>query len=226
MKIMTKFKFSLGYLIFTFVFPIVSESQVTDIDNNAYKTVKIGKQIWMSENLKTTKYRNGDKIRTTSSPTLNIKREASEAKYQWAYKGDEKNVSKYGRLYTWYAITDSRDICPTGWNFPIEEDWQTLTDFLTSETVAGGKMKEKGLEHWNDPNEGATNESGFLALPAGYRSNDGSFDGLGMAGYWWSATENFDANGWSRVVNWISSNLSKNSENKSYGFSVRCMKNL
>ena len=193
-------------------------------DGQTYKTVRIGTQTWMAENLKTTKYRNGDQIATTSSPGLNIKKEASASKYQWAYKGDEKNVTTYGRLYTWYAVTDSRAICPAGWHIPAETDWQTLTDFLASDNIAGGKMKETGTAHWNEPNKGATNESGFLALPGGYRNFDVSFDGIGMASYWWSATENFNTNGWSRVINWISSNLSKNTENKAYGFSVRCIK--
>jgi uncharacterized protein (TIGR02145 family) len=201
------------------------KDSITDArDGQTYRTVKIGTQTWMAENLKATKYRNGDLIGTTSSPSLKIKNEDSAAKYQWVYEGDEQKVAAYGRLYTWHAVTDSRGICPSGWHIPAEADWQALTDFLASDTVACGKMKEKGTAHWNEPNEGATNETSFSALPGGYRSSDGSFDGMGMAGYWWSATENFDTNGWSRVVNWISRNLSRNTENKAYGFSVRCIR--
>lgn len=178
----------------------------------------------MAENLKTTKYRNGDLIGTTSSPTLNIVNEATTAKYQWVYEGNENNVAVYGRLYTWYAVTDSRTICPVGWHIPSESEWLTLTDFLAPDNVVGGKMKETGTAHWSSPNEGATNETGFTALPGGYRNNDGSFDGIGYAGYWWSATEDFANNALSRVIQWINSNMSRNTEDKGYGFSVRCVR--
>ena len=109
-------------------------STVTDIDNNVYNTVIIGTQIWLKENLKVTKYRNSDTITTT-----------------WAYNGNESNVSTYGRLYDWYAATDSRGLCPTGWHLPTDAEWTTLTDYLEGLSVAGGKLKEAGTTHWNSP---------------------------------------------------------------------------
>jgi len=140
------------------------DNTVTDVDGNVYHTVEIGTQVWMVENLKTTKYRNGDLIGTTTPATLDISSEATP-KYQWAFEGNESNVNTYGRLYTWWAVTDIRGVCPTGWHVPTEDDWITLTTYLGGEDVAGGKLKEAGTTHWWAPNEGATNSSGFTALP-------------------------------------------------------------
>lgn len=151
-----------------------SATTVTDVDDNAYKTVTIGSQVWMAEDLRTTKYRNGDAIGTTSPATLDISSE-SAPKYQWAYAGDESNVATYGRLYSWYAVTDSRNVCPAGWHVPSDAEWTTLTDFLGGEVAAQGKLKEAGTIHWNSPNTGATNESGFTALPGGNRWDNGRF---------------------------------------------------
>src|SRR5688500_14669040 len=116
---------------------------VTDIEGNVYHTVTIGTQVWMAENLKTTKYRNGDLIGTTIPATLDISSE-SAPKYQWAYNGEESIVATYGRLYTWYAVTDSRNVCPTGWHVPSDAEWTTLTTYLGGESVAGDKLKENG----------------------------------------------------------------------------------
>ena len=102
---------------------------VTDIDGNVYQTVTIGTQVWMKENLKVTKYCNGDVIGTTTPASLDISGEDTP-KYQWAPNGDESNVAVYGRLYTWHAVTDSRNVCPTGWHLPDDAEWATLTTFL------------------------------------------------------------------------------------------------
>ena len=102
---------------------------VKDIDGNAYRTITIGTQVWIVENLKTTKYCNGDLIGTTTPATLNIEDE-STPKYQWAYDGNESNVATHGRLYTWYVATDSRNVCPVGWHVPSDAEWTTLTDYL------------------------------------------------------------------------------------------------
>lgn len=105
--------------------------------------MQIGTQVWMVENLKTTKYNNGDFIGTTSPTTLNIEAESSP-KYQWAYDSNENNVSTYGRLYTWFATTDSRNICPTGWHIPTDAEWTTLVNFLGGENEAGNNLNEIG----------------------------------------------------------------------------------
>ena len=146
---------------------------ITDIDGNVYQTVKIGDQWWMAENLKVTHYRNGDAIND-----------------QWAFGDNESNVATYGRLYSWYAVTDSRNIAPEGWHVSSNAEWQTLVDYLGGDGVAGGKMKETGTKHWQSPNTGATNESGFSALPGGYRDDDINIYGcMGGCAYFWSSTE-------------------------------------
>ena len=198
---------------------------LTDIDGNVYNTVTIGTQVWMKENLKVTKYRNGDAIGTTTPATKDISGETSP-KYQWAYDGNESNASTYGRLYTWYAATDSRGLCPTGWHLPTDTEWTTLTDYLGGTSVAGGKLKEAGTTHWSSPNTSADNSSGFTALPGSYRGYYGSsFFTIGDIGYWWSATEIYTASAWIRNLYY---NLSYAYRNyvpyKPYGFSVRCVR--
>ena len=171
------------------------EGTVTDIEGNVYKTIQIEiptgnsksiettqaiTQIWMAENLKTTKYSNGDLIGTTTPATLNIYNEAMP-KYQWAYEGNENYVDTYGRLYTWWAVTDNRNVCPTGWHVPTDDEWTKLVVFLGGKddgygiwNAAGGKLKEAGTKHWSSPNTGAVNSLGFTALPGGYRYGEGS----------------------------------------------------
>jgi uncharacterized protein (TIGR02145 family) len=174
-------------------------STVTDIDGNVYKTVTIGNQVWMAEDLKTTRYRNGDLIGTTNPATLDISGESAPT-YQWAYAGNERNVATYGRLYTWYASTDSRAIAPAGWHVPTDAEWTALVTFLGGESVAQGKLKEAGTTHWNGPNSDATNESGFTALPGGNRFGDKGFIGLGDFTHWWTSTEHDAKFAWRRVL--------------------------
>jgi uncharacterized protein (TIGR02145 family) len=195
---------------------------VLDIDGNSYNTVKIGTQVWMAENLKTTKYRNGDLIGTTTPATIDISGESSP-KYQWATNNNESNVAAYGRLYTWYAATDSRNICPTGWHLPTVAEWTTLSSYLGGESVAGGKLKETGTTHWISPNTGATNESGFTALPGGYRDNFGTFSLFGYTGNWWSSTEYSASDANYRSLPYDFSNVRNSYYGKRGGFSVRCL---
>jgi uncharacterized protein (TIGR02145 family) len=197
------------------------DSALIDSDGNVYKnTVTIGTQVWMTENLKTTKYSNGDSIGTT---LLDISGE-STPKYQWAYDGDESKVATYGRLYTWYAVTDSRNICPDGWHVPADSDWITLATFLGGEDIAGGKLKETGTDHWLSPNTGATNETNFTALPGGYRYYTDAFNYLGNRGFWWSSTEHSESLGYYLTMSSIFGFVSRDGTNKQYGFSVRCIK--
>jgi uncharacterized protein (TIGR02145 family) len=161
---------------------------VTDIDGNVYKTVKIGNQLWMVENLKVTHYRNGDPI----NHVTDMSEWPSGASYS-NYDNDTTNGSTYGRLYNWYAVDDSRNIAPEGWHVATDEDWNELEMFLGSD--AGGKLKATGTIEggdglWYEPNEGATNESGFSALPGGLiRIAYGAiFDGLGEAAVFWTST--------------------------------------
>jgi uncharacterized protein (TIGR02145 family) len=158
------------------------------VDNNYYNTVLIDTQCWMAENLKTTHYSNGDDIPNVTDNTQWIN--LSTGAY-CDYNNNANNSAVYGRLYNWFTVNDSRKICPSGWHVPEDWDWTTLTNYLGGLNVAGGKMKEAGYAHWQSPNTGADNSSGFTALPGGSRYNhDGSFGGdLGSFGYFWSSTE-------------------------------------
>ena len=142
----------------------------------------------MKENLKTTKYRNGDVIGTTTPANLYITNE-SAPKYQWAYAGTESNVSTYGRLYTWYAITDSRGVCPTGWHIPSYDEHMTFWTSIggTSSQEMADRLKEVGTAHWYSGSTG-TNLTGFTALPAGARLQNGDFMWLGIGAYIWDST--------------------------------------
>jgi uncharacterized protein (TIGR02145 family) len=197
---------------------------VKDYDNNTYETVKIGDQIWMASNLKTTSYSNGDPIETTSPATADITGE-STPKYQWAYEGDDITARTYGRLYTGHAVTDSRGICPTGWHVPDDTEWTTLTNTLGGEEIAGGLMKETGTIHWDSPNTGATNESLFSALAGGSRDDVSStFIDNGAAAYFWSSTDLDVVNAWYRHLPTGSTQVGRISSSKSAGFSIRCVK--
>ena len=199
---------------------------VMDIDGNAYKTIQIGTQTWMAENLKTTKYANGDLIGTTTPDTLDILNE-SAPKYQWAYDGNESIVALYGRLYTWFAVTDSRNVCPTGWHVPSDEEWSTLGTNLGG--YDAGKLRETGTFHWLSPNNGATNETGFTALPGGFRYYDGSYLFNRSAGYWFSSTEYSDYtmnHAYIMDIYYNNSSIYRDDFNKREGCSVRCIKDV
>jgi uncharacterized protein (TIGR02145 family) len=200
-------------------------ASVIDIDGNVYNTLTIGTQVWLAENLKTTKYRNGDTIGTTYPATINITGETNP-KYQWAYDGNENFAATYGRLYTWYAVTDNRYLCPSGWHVPSEAEWTILSEFLGGDSIAGGKLKQTGTSYWNNPNTGATNQTGFSALPGGYRDDDGFFADMGNYGLWWTETEfKEDLAKYMRMgYNYTDLINSDYLYGKSYGFSVRCLK--
>ncbi len=188
-------------------------------DGTHYKAVKIGDQIWMAENLK-------------HLPSVNPSSESSETEakyYVYFYNGSDKAVAKqepgyktYGALYNWPAAKQS---CPTGWHLPSDAEWTKLTDHLGGENVAGGKLKEKGTTHWDSPNKGATNESGFTALSGGCRRYDsGSFLDRGEAGLWWSSTESSSAKAYERGMGYDYEGVNRNGRNKSSGYSVRCVR--
>ncbi len=176
----------------------------------------------MGENLKTTRYNNGDLIGTTSPATKDIRTEDTP-EYQWAYNGNENNVDTYGRLYTWYAVNDSRNVCPTHWHVPTQAEWTTLTDYLGGQSIAGGKLKEAGTTHWISPNTGATNEMRFTALPGGYRLSSGGFGGLGSDGAWRSSTVNSSNEDWTFGMGNSYADAYGSNNSKRSGYSVRCI---
>jgi len=195
---------------------------VIDADGNVYNTVTIGTQVWMAENLKTTKYRNGDPIPNV----IDDKEWSSLTKGAYCYYNNDVNISTpYGSLYNWFTIADSRQIAPTGWHVPTDAEWTILTTTLGSIIGAGGKLKEIGTTHWLSPNTGATNESGFTALPGGYRDYSGGFyDGTGGNGLWSSTEESGSANAWVRSVSYINADLYRHGYNRGNGYSVRCIR--
>jgi len=197
----------------------ITEGTVTDIEGNVYKTVKIVDQWWMAENLKVTKYFNDVPIPVVASNSEWQNR--STPAYCW-YDNQESNKSIYGALYNWYAVSTGR-LCPTGWHVPSISEWSTLIDHLEGISVAGGKLKETSAAYWQAPNTGATNESGFTALPSGYRNYNGVFYGINIEAEWLSSTEKDDRDAWEFYL------YPDNSCNVKYywktgGRAIRCIK--
>jgi uncharacterized protein (TIGR02145 family) len=202
---------------------------LTDCDGNIYETVTIGDQVWMAENLKTTKYNDCTPIPlvtdNTSWATL------TSPGYCWYNNDAATYKATYGALYNWYSVDPAsngdKNVCPTGWHVPNDVDWVTLITYLGGESIAGNSLKEIGTTHWQAPNEGATNESGFTALPGGYRNLNGVlFYEIGNDGYWWSASEYSSATAWSQHMYWGNSNAYWYPlYDKHDGFSIRCLKN-
>ena len=203
-------------------------------DGNEYNWVQIGDQVWMAENL-------------AYLPSVNMVADGSEdaaGSYYYVYGYDGTNVADakatdnyatYGVLYNWTAAMDGeassttnpsgiQGVCPAGWHLPSDAEWTELTDYLGGTSVAGGKLKETGTTHWASPNTGATNETGFTALPGGYRSNVGNFVGVGDYGIWWSSTEYNTLSASNRILNYYSYNLGVSYNVKELGFSVRCVR--
>jgi uncharacterized protein (TIGR02145 family) len=214
---------------------------LNDLEGNVYKTVKIGNQTWMVENLKTTKYNNGDLIGTTNPATFDISGETLP-KYQWAYDGIESNVNIYGRLYTWYTVTDSRKICPTGWHVPTDGDWLIMENYLISNgynydgTTVGNKIAKSlsATNRWisssitgapgNIDYPSYRNLTGFTALPGGFRDDKIYYLKESFC-IWWSSVEDISpTGGWSLTIYSDACDAIGGYAKKSYGLSVRCLK--
>lgn len=196
---------------------------VTDFEGNNYSTVILGTQEWMAENLKTKRYRNGEFI-PDGTGVGNISGQ-TEPKYWFMYNDNVTNMNEYGLLYTWYTLTDSRHLCPTNWHEPTDDEWTILINYLGGDSVAGGKLKEVGFTHWNSPNVGAENSSGFTALASGYRSYGGGFAYLKTAVFFMSTTEQSSLKVWYRTINCDYNWVNRNSGLlKQDGLSVRCVK--
>ncbi len=211
-----------------------TEDKVTDIDGNIYNTIKIGTQVWLKENLKVTRYNNGD-------PILLVKDTVAWTSLTTPaycnYNNSERIAQEYGRMYNYYTVTDPRKLCPAGTHVPDDAEWERLSDFLGGLKVAGGKMKEAGTKHWRSPNvmvidttngnfsEIPTEESGFSALPAG-RQYHNCYTFLGEYTQMWSVTqcEYDDDLVWCRYLTFSLPHLNRFTYKKHYGLSVRCLK--
>ena len=228
--------FKLGILILLgSILTGLQAQTVKDTEGNIYKTVKIGTQEWMAENLKTTKYNDGDAIPTlhTDEPRSGLTTGAYAIYAHSLINGlnsDTEVLEAYGALYNWYAV-ETGNLCPAGWRVPTDADWTTLTDYIEGST--GGKLKSTrtspdGHPRWERPNTDATDEYGLSALPGGYRLSNGTFTNIGYSGHWWSSTGDYSmllttfALYRSMVFN--SSSVSSDSNNKRFKFSVRCVR--
>lgn len=206
---------------------------MTDQSGNVYKTIVIGSQEWMAENLKTSHYRNGDLIPVVTD--ANVWVSLTTGATCW-YNNDSATFDcPYGKLYNWYTVADARNVCPIGWHVPDEYDWNRLVKYLDpaadticggcfQSTIAGGDMKSSGFQYWLSPNAGATNQSGFSGLPSGGRDTNGSFFSLLASGNWWSVTPTATATAWNRHLYEYISFIGRDNNRKYLGFSVRCIK--
>lgn len=194
---------------------------VTDIDGNIYNTVIIDNQVWMAENLKVTKYNDGNLIDLVSDD--NVWKSLSTSAYCFYNNDAVTNSNTYGALYNWYAV-ESNKLCPTGWRVANTSDWLGLSDYLGGYFGMGGKMKSTGTTHWQSPNGDATNSSGFSGLPGGKRNSDASFEDLTSTGYWWVGPESGYYNNNFRYLTYLDGTCAQHSTGKSEeGRSVRCV---
>ena len=202
--------------------PWVNYGSLKDIDGNEYRSILIGSQIWMVDNLTTTKLNDGTLIPVINDGTAwgNL----STPGCCWQNNDPPRKVT-YGVLYNWYTVNTGK-LCPTGWHVPSDEEWSELTTYLGGENAAAGKLKESGFKHWKTPNSGATNETYFWAYPGGDRlDGTGAFENLLEKGSWWTTT--FGTNdAIIRSMSYNSINIQKSYYLKQMGLSVRCIKNF
>gem|GEM_PF-2031296 len=218
---------------------------VTDYDKNKYTTVKIGKQVWMRENLKTTHYADGDSM-SDGTGAGDITGNYTTNYYFWYNDDSATYATTYGALYTWAEAMNGaagsnanpsgvQGACPDGWHLPSDAEWKEMEIYLGMSqtesdatgwrgTYEGGMMKESVTAHWNSPNTGAKNSSGFTELPGGYRYDYGNFDSKGNYALFWSSTEYNSYYAWPRALRYDNSEIGCNFDHKYYGFSVRCLK--
>jgi uncharacterized protein (TIGR02145 family) len=204
---------------------VMTAMMLSSCGGGASKEVSIGKQVWMSENLNVNKFRNGDPIPETKTEE-EWKKAGENGEPAWCYhKNNPDNGDRYGKLYNWYAVNDSRGLAPEGWKIPSDEDWIRLTDFLGGESVAGTIMKSTDFWADNDGESGnGTNESGFSGLPGGLRDDDGTFYGAGGYGYWWSSTVYSTGSAWFLALGYGTGYVLRDYYGKGSGFSVRCLR--
>lgn len=196
---------------------------MTDYDGNVYRTIIIGTQTWMAENLRATHYKDGTSIpkENKASTWMNL---TSGAYCAYDTTTNEASIATYGLLYNWYAVETGK-LAPSGWHVPSDAEWTTLTSYLGGASVAGGKMKEAGTTHWSSPNTSATNESGFTALPSGHRDySDGTFYNLFRHGFWWGSTATHTPSSYGLVLHFSETYCSYDATYRGHGFTVRLLK--
>jgi len=201
------------------------DTLVDSRDGQGYATVQIGTQCWMAENLNVGVMVNSI---NTGSHHSDVSNNGVIEKY--CYNNDTSSCNTYGGLYDWdeamgYVTTGGvQGICMAGWHIPTDAEWTTLATFLGGSNVAGGKLKEAGYTHWNSPNTGATNSSGFTGLPGGLRRYNGYFNNSGNNGYFWSSSVYSSSSAWHRSLYHNYQNVYRYNNYRTYGFSVRCVR--
>jgi len=197
-------------------------NEVSFINIVADSDIVICSQRWMIKNLKVSTYKNGDPIPQVTDPAT----WANLTTGAWCYyNNDPATASVYGKLYNWYAVNDPRGLAPTGWHLPSVAELTTLSTCMGGDALSGGALKEAGTTHWASPNAGATNSSGFTALPGGSRYDNGAFYELGFAGCWWTVTPSVPGYAWYLYLTYDSEYMNKPNANKTNAFSVRCIRN-
>jgi len=209
-------------IIASMIQTVVAQETLTvkDVEGNIYKTVKIGNKIWMAENLKSAKYTDGTQIPLVTEKSKWIV--LSTPAYCW-YNNDTTYKNIFGALYNGYAVNTDK-LCPDGWHVSTDEEWTAMVEILGGKDVAAAKLKESGITHWSGPDSGATNQSGFSALPGGTRYVNGIFFTSKEIGYWWTYTGSNELNGWYRSMYYSNSIVDRNYHDSTNGFSVRCVK--
>lgn len=217
---MNKIKRDIRYLLMVAsLFLFSCSNEVKDIDNNHYNLIKIGKQIWMLENLNVSHFRNGDPIPEVSSAG-EWTRYAEEGKPAWCIVQNEPgNDKKYGKLYNWYAVNDPRGVSPKGFHVPSDNEWIEMINFLGSGVLAAMNMRVAGP----GTSEKGAMQNGFSGLPGGARSENGGFYGFASYGYWWSSTEAFRIKAWMLLLDYTRCDVNSLTYGKGYGISVRCI---
>jgi len=192
-----------------------------DNESASSNDVNIGTQVWMTKNLNVSTFRNGDRI-PQAKTNEEWKKAGDNGQPAWCYyENDPANGAKYGKLYNWYAVSDSRGLAPVGYHIPSDAEWTILTDYLGGEQKAGAEMKSK--QAWAEEGNG-TNSSGFSGLPGGYRGDVGAFYGIGERGDWWSSTESIYYGAKYRYLLFGSGSVGRGYEYSEFGYSVRCLK--
>ena len=206
---------SKGYYYF------ISGAWTSLTDDKIYPAVTICSQKWMDKNLDVITYRNGDTIPYVTDPA----RWAALTTGAWCYYNNDPSTNAiYGKLYNWYAVTDSRGLAPVGWHVSTDAEWTTLVTCLGGTSVAGGKLKVSGTRTWGSPNSDADNSSGWAGLPGGNRADQGSFSQDVSTGLWWSTTSATATTAWYRYLLYSNASVGRDFALKPYGFSVRCVK--
>jgi uncharacterized protein (TIGR02145 family) len=196
---------------------------MSDIDGNTYKTIKLGTQTWMAENLRTSTLKDNTAITPVTGSTDWASLDAPG--YCW-YGNVASNSSVAvvcGALYNWQTVATGK-LCPTGWHVPLQDEYNALVSFVGGVEIAGGKLKENGTKTWSNPNVWGTNLSGFTGLPCGMRNADGSYVGIGVAALFWSATEYSATDGVCGMLISSTAAYGDSHQPKGAGLSVRCIK--